>query len=72
MKPGQINIKVKNVQSIRKGTSAREDVFIEHIKRTHDEWDVWMATETWRQDEAERFDIEGESEEEGAKDKEIA
>ena len=63
-KPGHITIKVKNVQSIREEMGQREEAFLEHLRRTTEEWDVWMATGTWRQKAEERIGIEDGSEEE--------
>ena len=54
---GHIDLKVKNVQSTRKAPNNREEPFLEHVKRTQCEWDVWMLTETWRPEESECFDM---------------
>ena len=65
-KPGRITVKIMNVQSIQNDMGRREDVFLEHLRRTKDDWDVWMVTETWRQTTEETTGIEDESDEDRA------
>ena len=63
---GLINIKTKNVNSIKGTQGSREETVMTHFKQTPQKWDAWVFTETWRPDRSEivDFDAEAESEEE--------
>ena len=47
---GSIRIKTKNVHSIKMDQGEREEMALSHMRQTQKNWDVWILTETWREE----------------------
>ena len=52
------------MQSIQNTLSARDEAVIGHLRKTSNEWDAWVLTETWRNETSEIIDFDGEAESE--------
>ena len=59
---GAIRIKTKNVNSIKRDQGDREELVMNHLRQTQKNWDIWILTETWRDNQREVVDFQAEEE----------
>ena len=57
-----ISIKTKNVNSIKRDQGDREELVMNHLRQTQKNWDIWILTETWRDNQKEVVDFQAEEE----------